>query len=104
MAALTAIVGDNSGATRFKAVQLFSRRKNIGGVDIDVPHRPMEQRADDRLRDTGCRILRTRPAPAADIACRAPTPRQEGNAAPSHPGPEMMEVNGNIDIEADLLR
>ncbi|EEW56581.1 hypothetical protein SCH4B_4756 [Ruegeria sp. TrichCH4B] len=98
------ILGNDLGSTGFKAIQLFARREDIRGEDIDVSHRPVEQRADDRLGDPRRGVLRARPAPTADITCRAPAPGQEGNATPGHPWPEMMEVDGDIDIEADLLR
>ena len=104
VAGLARILGNDLGSTGFKAIQLFARREDIRSEDIDVSHRPVEQCADDRFWDARRGVLRARPAPTADITCRAPTPGQEGNAAPGHPWPEMMEVDGDIDIEADLLR
>src|SRR5690606_27600934 len=103
VAGLARILDNDLGSTGFKAIQLLARREDIRGEDIDVSHRPVEQRADDRFGNARRGVLRARPAPTADIACRAPTPGQKGNAAPGHPWPEMMEVDGDIDIEADLL-
>src|SRR5690606_23924876 len=82
VAVLTGILREDLGKVGLKTIKLFAGRKDIGGEDIDISHRPMEQCADDRLRDPRRGVLRARPAPTADVARGAPAPRQEGNTAP----------------------